>query len=198
MKSSFGNAENTLKVAGDELWPDRFRANEVDFVRIDEELINRAIDVLDALKTRGLKAVSAESCTGGLIATVLSEAPGAAEHFEGGFVVYTPAQKSSALKVPPRLINEHGTVSVEVAVAMAEGALDTSNADVAVSVTGVAGPEPDEKRNPVGLVYFGCAQRGKASFHEKREFGNQGRSAIRCAAAAEALAIMKHCASNER
>ena len=65
-------------------------ADEIDFVRIDEDLINRAIDVLDALKTRGLKAVSAESCTGGLIATVLSEAPGAAEHFEGGFVVYTP------------------------------------------------------------------------------------------------------------
>ena len=173
-------------------------ADEVDFVRIDEDLINRAIDVLDALKTRGLKAVSAESCTGGLIATVLSEAPGAAEHFEGGFVVYTPTQKSSALKVPQTLIKEHGTVSVEVAVAMAEGALDTSNADVAVSVTGVAGPDPDEKGNPVGLVYLGCAQRGKASFHEKREFGNQGRSAIRCAAAAEALAIMKHCASNER
>ena len=96
------------------------------------------------------------------------------------------------------MIKEHGTVSVEVAVAMAEGALDTSNADVAVSVTGVAGPDPDEKGNPVGLVYLGCAQRGKASFHEKREFGNQGRSAIRCAAAAEALAIMKHCASNER
>ena len=81
---------------------------------------------------------------------------------------------------------------------MAEGALDTSNADVAVSVTGVAGPDPDEKGNPVGLVYLGCAQRGKASFHEKREFGNQGRSAIRCAAAAEALAIMKRCASDER
>ena len=145
----------------------QFRADEIDFVQIDEELINRAIDVLDALKIRGLKAVSAKSCTGGLIATVLSEAPGAAE-FEGR-VVYTPAQKSYALKVPARLINEHGTVSVEVAVAMAEGTLATSNADVAVS--GVAGPEPDEKRNPVGLVYFGCAQRGKAEFHERGSSG---------------------------
>ena len=198
MKSSFGNAENPFKAGRKRTLARQISADEVDFVRIDEDLINRAIDVLDALKTRGLKAVSAESCTGGLIATVLSEAPGAAEHFEGGFVVYTPTQKSSALKVPQTLIKEHGTVSVEVAVAMAEGALDTSNADVAVSVTGVAGPDPDEKGNPVGLVYLGCAQRGKASFHEKREFGNQGRSAIRCAAAAEALAIMKHCASNER
>ena len=172
-------------------------ADEVDFVRIDEELINRAIDVLDALKAHGLKAVSAESCTGGLIATVLSEAPGAAEHFEGGFVVYTPTQKSTALKVPPALIMEYGTVSAAVALAMAEGALDTSNADIAVSVTGVAGPDPDEKGNQVGLVYFGCARRGKTSFHEERQFGNQSRSEIRCAAAAEALAIMQCCASKE-
>jgi PncC family amidohydrolase len=128
-------------------------AEEIEFVRIDEELINRAIDVLDALKTRGLKAVSAESCTGGLISTVLSEAPGAAEHFEGGFIVYTPTQKSSALKVPQALIKEHGTVSVEVAVAMAEGALDTSSADIAVSVTGVAGPEP-VKRKPRRIGVF--------------------------------------------
>ena len=154
--------------------------------------------MLDALKTRGLKAVSAESCTGGLIATVLSEAPGAAEHFEGGFVVYTPAQNLLPSRFRRALIKDHGTVSVEVAVAMAEGALDTSSADVAVSVTGVAGPEPDEKGNPVGLVFFGCARRGKASFHEKREFGHQGRSAIRCAAATEALAIMKRCASEQR
>ena len=81
------------------------------------------ISVLDALKAQGLKVVSAESCAGGLIATVLSEAPGAAEHFEGGFVVYTPEQKFFALKVLPSVIEVYGTVSREVAVAMAEGAL---------------------------------------------------------------------------
>jgi nicotinamide-nucleotide amidase len=173
-------------------------AEEVDFVRIDEDLINPAIETLDSLKTRNLKAVSAESCTGGLIATVLSEAPGAAEYFEGGFVVYTPAQKIRALKVPPALIKKHGTVSPEVAVSMAEGALEGSNADIAVSVTGVAGPEPDEKGNAVGLVYFGCVRRGRASFHEKREFGDRGRAAVRRAAALEALAIMRRCASEGR
>jgi nicotinamide-nucleotide amidase len=170
-------------------------AEEVDFVRIDKRLINQAIDVLDALKKRGLKVVTAESCTGGLIATVLSEAPGAAEHFEGAFVVYTPQQKSFALKVPPTLIEEHGIVSAEVAVAMAEGALEGSRADIAVSVTGVAGPDPDEQGNPVGLVYFGCARRGEPSFHRKKEFRERGRSAVRYGAAEEALAIVQGCAA---
>jgi nicotinamide-nucleotide amidase len=145
------------------------------------------------LKERGLKAVTAESCTGGLIAVVLSEAPGAAEHFEGGFVVYTPEQKYFALKVPPALIEKHGAVSAEVAEAMATGALTASRADIAIAVTGVAGPEPDEKGNPIGLVYFGCARREKPSFHQKSEFGDRGRSAVRCAAVEEALAIVQRC-----
>jgi nicotinamide-nucleotide amidase len=168
-------------------------ADEVDFVRIDRRLMNKAIDVLDALKERGLRAVTAESCTGGLIAVVLSEAPGAAEHFEGGFVVYTPEQKYFALKVPPALIEKYGAVSSEVAEAMATGALTGSRADVAIAVTGVAGPEPDERGNPIGLVYFGCARREKPSFHQKSEFGDRGRSAVRYAAAEEALAIMQRC-----
>jgi len=170
-------------------------SDEVDFVRIDKGLINKAIEVLDTLKKRGLKAVTAESCTGGLIATVLSEAPGAAEHFEGAFVVYTPDQKYFALKVPPAMIDKYGIVSAEVAVAMAEGALEGSRADIAVSVTGVAGPEPDKQGTPVGLVYFGCVRRGKPSFHRKKEFGDLGRSAVRYSAAEEALALIQGCAA---
>jgi nicotinamide-nucleotide amidase len=173
-------------------------AGELDFVTIDKHLVSQAIDVLDALKKRGLKAVTAESCTGGLIATVLSEGRGAAEHFEGAFVVYTPEQKSFALKVPLALIEEHGIVSGRVAVAMAEGALERSRADIAISVTGVAGPEPDEQGNPVGLVYFGFARRGEPSFHRKKEFGDRGRSAVRYAAAQEALAIVQGCAAGDR
>ena len=103
--------------------PDEVNAEDLDFVRIDQGLVERAIAVLKALQRHGRKVVSAESCTGGLISTVLSEAPGAAEHFEGGFVVYTPEQKFFSLKIPPVLIEEHGTESPEVAVAMAEGAL---------------------------------------------------------------------------
>jgi hypothetical protein len=78
---------------------------------------------------------------------------------------------------------------------MAEGALEGSSAEIAVSVTGVTGPEPDEQGNPVGLVYFGCARRGESSFHRKKEFGDQGRSAVRYAAAEEALAIVQGCAA---
>jgi nicotinamide-nucleotide amidase len=108
-------------------------------------------------------------------------------------VVYTPEQKYFALKVPPALIEKYGAVSSEVAEAMATGALTGSRADVAIAVTGVAGPEPDERGNPIGLVYFGCARREKPSFHQKSEFGDRGRSAVRYAAVEEALAIMQRC-----
>jgi len=153
-------------------------ANELDYVKIDATLINNAIRALDALRREGLKLAVAESCTGGLIATVLSEAPGAAEHFEGAFIVYTPQQKHLALKIPPRMIEQCGTVSAEVAQALAEGALCNSRADIALAVTGVAGPDKDEKENPIGRVYFGCARRGRQTFHERVEFGDRGRSVV--------------------
>ena len=168
-------------------------ADELDYVQIDGALVNGAIRALHAIRREGLKLAVAESCTGGLIATVLSEAPGAAEHFEGGFVVYTPEQKYFALKIPPTLIDRYGTVSAEVSEAMAEGALRNSNADVAVGVTGVAGPETDEKGNPIGRVYFGCACHGYQTFHEKVEFGNLGRSMVRREAAMKALALIIDC-----
>ena len=131
-------------------------ADEIDFVQIDEDLINRAIDVLDALKARGLKAVSAESCTGGLIATVLSEAPGAAE-FRGRVRRFTPTQKSSALKVPRALIKEHGTVSVEVAVAMAEGAGRIAPVEMALSVPLQHAPCSSMFRTAVAKKNGACA-----------------------------------------
>ena len=174
-------------------------ANDLDYVQIDAELINEAIRALEALRREGLKLAVAESCTGGLIATVLSEAPGAAEHFEGAFIVYTPEQKYFALAIPPGLIEQRGTVSAEVAEAMAEGALSNSRADVALAVTGVAGPDTDEKANPIGRVYFGCARRGCQTFHERVEFGDPGRSVVRREAAMKAMALIAHCVrSRER
>jgi nicotinamide-nucleotide amidase len=165
-------------------------AAELDYVQIDRKLVERAIEALDRAMKAGVKVVTAESCTGGLIATVLSEAPGAAEHFDGGFVTYTPEQKCLALKLNEGLVNKFGTVSAEVAEAMARGALDCSQAGIAVSVTGVAGPEPDERGNPVGLVYFACARRDGNCMEVKREFGDIGRSRIRYEAACEALALI--------
>lgn len=120
-------------------------AAELDYVIIDTPLIQRGVESLAHAKRAGLRVVTAESCTGGLIALVLSEAPGAAEHLEGGFVVYTPTQKCAALKIDPVLLDKHGAVSAEVAKAMALGALANSDADIALSVTGVAGPDPDER-----------------------------------------------------
>ncbi|MGZ9130731.1 MAG: CinA family protein [Candidatus Binatia bacterium] len=108
-------------------------------------------------------------------------------------MVYTPEQKFFALKIPPAVIGAYGTVSREVAEAMAEGALLTSNADVAVSVTGVAGPDTDEKGNPVGRVYFGCARRGAATFNKRCDFGDRARSEVRYAAAMEALTMLTSC-----
>ena len=144
-------------------------ADELDFVQINRELVELAVEALENAKKADLRVVTAESCTGGLI---VSEAPGAAEYLAGGFVTYTPEQKSAALNLDAKLIEKYGAVSAEVADAMARGALDCSEADIAVSVTGVAGPEPDERGNPVVFT---------------AELGNIGRSRIHFEAAAEAL-----------
>ena len=170
-------------------------ASELDYVQMDQALVGRGIDALNSAKRSGLKVVTAESCTGGLVAMVLSEAPGAAEFLDGGFVTYTPEQKCAALKLDPLLIEKHGAVSAEVADAMARGALECSRADIAVSVTGVAGPEPDERSNPVGLVYLACLRTGRTCVTIKREFGDIGRSRVRYAAASEALTLIARVAS---
>jgi len=115
---------------------------------------------LTLLKRSGLSVVTAESCTAGLLAKTLSDAPGAAEHLAGGFVTYTKAQKAKALGVSPRLLRNKGAVCSEVASALTRGALARSSADVAVAITGVAGPDPDEDGNPVGLVVIGVCRRG--------------------------------------
>jgi nicotinamide-nucleotide amidase len=165
-------------------------ADELDYVQIDRKLIELAVEALARAKRARLKVVTAESCTGGLIATVLSEAPGASEYFVGGFVTYTPEQKCVALKLDAKLIDRYGAVSAEVADAMARGALDNSQADIAVSVTGVAGPEPDERGNPVGLVYFASARKAGKCLGLRREFGDIGRSHVRYGAASEALRLI--------
>jgi nicotinamide-nucleotide amidase len=171
--------------------------SELDYVQVDRALVERAIEALESAKREGLKVVTAESCTGGLVAMVLSEAPGAAEFLDGGFVTYTPEQKCAALELDPLLIERHGTVSAEVADAMARGALECSRADIAVSITGVAGPEPDERGNPVGLVHLACARKGGKCVGVKREFGDIGRSRIRYAAAAEALGLIGRVAGEQ-
>lgn len=112
------------------------------------------------LEARGWRMTTAESCTGGLIAAALTSRPGASKVFEEGFVTYSNRSKSALLGVPQAFLERHGAVSAQVAQAMAQGALARSNADLALSVTGIAGPDGGTSEKPVGLVYLGCALRG--------------------------------------
>ncbi len=143
-----------------------------------QSLLNAAERVMALAKEKRLTLVTAESCTSGLLAAVLSEAPGAAELLHGGFVTYTKCHKTIALGVPEALLTRKGAVCPEVAAAMAQGALARSAADLATAITGVAGPSPDEDGNPVGLVCLAVARRGFPTVHICKEYGDIGRDAM--------------------
>jgi nicotinamide-nucleotide amidase len=133
---------------------------------------------LDAARERRMSIVTAESCTAGRLAALLSEAPGAAEYLHGGFVTYTKLNKTKSLGVSAALLKYKGAVCCDVALAMAEGALARSPADIAVSITGVAGPDPDEDGNPVGLVCIAVARHDHEATYAERRYGDLGRDAI--------------------
>jgi nicotinamide-nucleotide amidase len=118
-------------------------------------------ELAEALATRGRMIATAESCTGGLIAAACTARAGSSTWFERGFVTYSNAAKAEMLGVPPLLIESHGAVSAEVAVAMAEGALDRSPVDIALAVTGIAGPGGATPGKPVGTVWLALARRGE-------------------------------------
>lgn len=140
---------------------------------ISPTLCGRAQTIVDALKTAGMSIVTAESCTAGMIAAVLSRADGAGELLHGGFVTYTKAHKSAALGVSADLLRQHGAVNAEVVRQLAAGALDKSPASLSLAVSGVLGPEEDEDRNPVGLVYYCCQKSGAGPVVAKEEFGKK-------------------------
>lgn len=144
-------------------------------------LIATAESLLATLRARKLMIAAAESCTGGLIAGVLTEIAGSSDVVERGFVTYSNEAKNELLGVPMALIKEHGAVSREVALAMAAGALEHSRADVAVAVTGVAGPGGGSEAKPVGLVHIAVQRRGQAPVHRECRFGDIGRHEIRLA-----------------
>ena len=173
---------------------------KIEFPRIDPALVRRAMDILKFAKDRNRTIVTAESCTGGLLAAVLSEAPGASKQLQGGFVTYTKDQKTIALGSPRALLERESAVSEAVARAMAESALSRSIADLSVSITGVAGPAPDEDGNPVGLVHIAAARRGGPTLHREHRFGDIGRNEVLHEAMMAALDLLERCAgaSNER
>jgi nicotinamide-nucleotide amidase len=150
------------------------------------------VDVAELLaraRAKGLRMATAESCTGGLVAAALTEVAGASDVFERGFVTYSNAAKAELLGVSDATLADHGAVSEPVAREMAEGALVRSRANLAVSITGIAGPGGSEFK-PEGRVCFGLAQKGHPTRTETVEFGPLGRSAVRRAALDHALRLL--------
>jgi nicotinamide-nucleotide amidase len=157
---------------------------------ISQALLDEATALLDACRAKRVKLATAESCTGGLIAGVLTAIAGSSDVVERGFVTYSNEAKTELLGVPAELIGAVGAVSEQVARAMAEGALQHSHADIAVSVTGVAGPGGGSTEKPVGLVWLGLAQRGQATATDRQVFPGD-RTAIRIATVQRAFALIR-------
>jgi nicotinamide-nucleotide amidase len=146
-------------------------------------------ELLEAAKARGLMITTAESCTGGMVAAALTDVPGSSAVVERGFVTYSNTAKEEMLGVRGDTLRAHGAVSEEVAREMAQGALARSGAQIAVSITGIAGPGGSEHK-PEGRVCFGLAQDGLDTRVETVEFGALGRDAVRRAARDHALALL--------
>lgn len=156
-----------------------------------DDLVRRARALIERCRAEGVKVAAAEFCTGGLIAALLTEIPGSSAVVERGFVVYSNDAKIELLGVPAETIAAQGAVSEATARAMAEGALAASRAGVAVSVTGVAGPDGGSAEKPVGLVWFGCARRGGATVVREERFGAIGRENVRMASVSTALDLLE-------
>ncbi|MDR7117939.1 CinA family protein [Caulobacter sp. BE254] len=146
--------------------------------------------VLEAACDRELTLATAESCTGGLLASLLTDVPGCSHAFDRGFVVYTDDAKIALLDVPPSLLPHGGSVSQSTAIAMADGAIKRSKADVAVSITGWAEEVGDPER-PGGLVHFACARRGGYTHHRHAQFGDIGRGPLRIECLRVALQMLQ-------
>jgi nicotinamide-nucleotide amidase len=150
----------------------------------------RAQRVLELCRARSLLVATAESCTGGLVAGALTDIAGSSDVVDCGFVTYSNTAKQSLLGVSAVTLNRHGAVSAETAAAMAKGALKNSQADIAVAITGIAGPGGGSKEKPVGLVHFAVAARGGQVLARRRLYGNIGRGRVRERSVAEALSLL--------
>ena len=153
-------------------------------------MLDEAARLLDAFRARRLRLATAESCTGGLIAALLTEIPGSSDVLERGFVTYSNAAKQESLGVAAALLEAHGAISEAVARAMAEGALAHSHADVAVAVTGLAGPGGGSEAKPVGLVHLAAARTGGPTLHRECRFGDIGRGEVRIRSVEVALSLL--------
>ncbi|KAI93953.1 damage-inducible protein CinA [Rhodomicrobium udaipurense JA643] len=169
-----------------------------------EELSGRAYalaaDALAKARENQLFIATAESCTGGLVAAALTAVPGSSSAFDRGFVTYSNEAKADMLGVDPALIAAHGAVSKEVALAMAKGALAHSHAGIAVSITGIAGPDGGSAEKPVGLVHFAAARttgNGVSLLHREERFGDIGRAEVRARSVETALVLLIEATSRD-
>jgi nicotinamide-nucleotide amidase len=160
---------------------------------LPSELIDAARLVLDGNRALGRRIAVAESCTGGLVSAALTAIPGSSDVFEVGFITYSNAAKLGVLRVNEDILETFGAVSSATAWAMAQGALDRSNADIAVAITGIAGPDGGSELKPVGTVVFARALRGSDArdvIADTKQFGDLGRAEIRVQAALTALELL--------
>ena len=162
----------------------------------DQELA-AARALLDLCRQKRLKLATAESCTGGLLAATLTDIAGSSDVLDRGFVTYSNAAKRAMLGVPPATLERHGAVSRETAEAMATGALAHAPVDLAVSITGIAGPGGGTGLKPVGLVHFAVASRSGKLVHHEQKFGDIGRVDVRRASVLQALAMLRELAERE-
>jgi nicotinamide-nucleotide amidase len=157
-------------------------------------LIEQATALLELCRRKKLRIATAESCTGGLIAATLTEIPGSSDVVDRGFVTYSNEAKQAMLGVPAVTLSQFGAVSRETAAAMATGALANAPAELAVSVTGIAGPGGGSPGKPVGLVHFAAAARRGGLIQRERRYGDIGRSEVRNASVIEALDMLRELA----
>ena len=153
-------------------------------------LVEQAAALLADLRARGATLATAESCTGGLIAALITDIAGSSDVFTHGFITYANAAKTSMVGVPASLIAQHGAVSAPVAIAMAEGALDASGARIAVAVTGVAGPSGGSPEKPVGLVHIAVARVDGETLHRQHQFSGD-RSSVRLQTVEAAVKLLR-------
>jgi len=157
-----------------------------------------ATQLLATCRANGLTAATAESCTGGLVAAALTEIAGSSDVVDRGFVTYSNAAKMAMLGVLPETLEANGAVSRQTAEAMAQGAIENSHADLAVSITGIAGPGGGSAEKPVGLVHFAAAAQDGRLTHREERFGDVGRAEVRRRAVLVALAMLQHLAESSR
>lgn len=147
--------------------------------------------VLNEARQKGLRIATAESCTGGLICGLLTEIPGSSDVVDRGFVTYSNEAKADLLGIPLSMIQDNGAVSETVARAMAEGAIQHSMAQLAVAVTGIAGPGGGTADKPVGLVHMAATHEGCGTVHEEHRFGDIGRTEVRLKTVEAALNLLR-------